>query len=184
MAGFLRRAHSADRLHETRDTLHRFEHETLFHKHRTAHGSGLTRASMMRSHPRLACRAPDALNAAFTQKHDRPDSHTFICVTPTASHTLRACIPLAQSVSGAIPCVAPSSTLTSPLPALPWLCVRCLAGRRHMLPPSSYAPPLSPVCIQLAHNVWCGDNDPADSYLLASIVRRSAAALSLLILSR
>ena len=53
-----------------------------------------------------------------------------------------------------------------------------------MLPPSSYAPPLSSACIPLTHDVWCGENDPADSYLLASIVRRSAAALLLLILSR
>jgi hypothetical protein len=68
--------------------------------------------------------------------------------------------------------------------ALLWLCVCCLAGRRHMLPPSSYAPPLSSACIRLTYNVWCGDNDPADSCLLASIARRSAAALWLLILSR
>jgi hypothetical protein len=168
--------------HDTRDMVSHFEHKTCLRTHRTTLWSGLTRASMLHSHQRLA--SSMSAQRCQSQKHDPPKSPTLSSVTPTAAQTLCACIPLVESVWRSLAHESLSGTLTSL-----WLlflgCVcAALQDQDRCSHPSPYAAHVSPACIPLTHNVWCGDIHCADSYLLGSSIRRSAAALSLLILSR
>jgi hypothetical protein len=137
---------------------------------------------MMRSHPRLAL----SPCAQCSQSHETRSAwlpHTHLRHSDHFNDTTRMHSTRPERIRSHSTRSAEQHTHIALLSlACPSVC--CLPGLLRLLLPSSHAPTLSPACIPLTHNVWRSCTHPADSYLLASLIRRCAAAFPRRIPSR